>query len=130
MGTIIEASATASAPDGGSPSGALKLADAAARSCLERAHRTANEVDLLINAGVYQDRNISEPAIASLIQEDIGANPVQQPGAGQGTFSFDVRNGACGLLSGIHLIDGMLASGTVELGHGRRRRYRPGARRL
>ena len=115
MGTIIEASATATA-DGGSPSEALTLADAAACSCLERAHRTANEVDLLINAGVYQDRNISEPAIASLIQEDIGANPQQLPGAGQGTFSFDVRSGACGVLSGIYLIDGMLASGTVEVG--------------
>ena len=73
-------------------------------------------MDLLINAGVYEDKSISEPAIASLIQEDIGANPEQQAGAGQGTFSFDVRNGACGLLTGIHLVDGMLASGTVELG--------------
>ena len=115
MGTIIEASATATA-DGGSPPEALSLADAAARVCLERANRRADDVDLLINAGVYQDRNISEPAIASLIQEDIGANPVQQAGAGQGTFSFDIRNGACGLLSGIYLIDGMLSSGTVELG--------------
>jgi 3-oxoacyl-[acyl-carrier-protein] synthase III len=115
MGTIIEASATATA-DGGSPPEALKLADAAARACLERAHRSAEEVELLINAGIYNDRSISEPAIASLIQEDIGANPERLPGAGQGTFSFDVRNGACGVLSGIHLIDGMLASGTVELG--------------
>ena len=73
-------------------------------------------MELLINAGVYHDKSISEPAIASLIQEDIGANPEQQPGAGQGTFSFDVRNGACGLLTGIHLVDGMLASGTVQLG--------------
>ncbi|MGZ5324747.1 MAG: 3-oxoacyl-[acyl-carrier-protein] synthase III C-terminal domain-containing protein [Solirubrobacterales bacterium] len=112
MGTIIEATATATADRA---PGALKLADAAARSCLERANRSANEVDLLINAGVYEDKSISEPAIASLIQEDIGANP-QQNGAGQGTFSFDVRNGACGLLTGIHLVDGMLASGTVELG--------------
>ena len=115
MGTIIEAIASAAA-DGGSPSEALTLADEAARACLARAHRTANEVDLLINAGVYQDRSISEPAIASLIQEDIGANPVQHAGAGQGTFSFDVRGGPCGLLSGIHLIDGMLASGTVGVG--------------
>ncbi|MGA8927849.1 MAG: hypothetical protein WB462_16675 [Solirubrobacterales bacterium] len=113
MGTIIEASATATADR---PPGALKLADAAARSCLERANRSADEVDLLINAGVYEDKSISEPAIASLIQEDIGANPEQHAGAGQGTFSFDVRNGACGLLTGIHLVDGMLASGTVELG--------------
>jgi 3-oxoacyl-[acyl-carrier-protein] synthase III len=110
MGTIIDATATA---DGGS---ALGLADAAARLCLERAKRTAEEVDLLINAGVYNDKGISEPAVASLIQEDIGANPEQQPGAGQGTFSFDVRNGGCGMLSGIQLVDGMLASGTVKLG--------------
>jgi 3-oxoacyl-[acyl-carrier-protein] synthase-3 len=107
MGTIIEATATATAHR---PPGAMKLADAAALSCLERANRTADEVDLLINAGVYEDKSISEPAIAALIQEDIGANPEQQSGAGQGTFSFDVRNGACGLLTGIHLVDGMLAS--------------------
>ena len=112
MGTIIEATATA---EGGSL-GALGLADAAARLCLERAKRTAEEVDLLINAGVYNDKGISEPAVASLIQEDIGANLEQQPGAGQGTFSFDVRNGGCGMLSGIQLVDGMLASKTVTLG--------------
>ena len=113
MGTIIEATATA---EGGVVWGALGLADAAARLCLQRAKRTVEEVDLLINAGVYNDKGISEPAVASLIQEDIGANPEQQPGAGQGTFSFDVRNGGCGMLSGIQLVDGMLASGTVKLG--------------
>ena len=59
--------------------GALELADAAARSCLERADRTADELDLLINAGVFHDKILSEPAFASLIQEDIGANP-SQPG--------------------------------------------------
>ena len=79
--------------------GRCRLADAAARSCLERAHRSADDIELLINAGVYFDRNISEPAIAALIQEDIGANLEQVAGAGQGTLSFDVRNGACGLLT-------------------------------
>ena len=96
--------------------GALEAVDAAARSCLERAGRTAGELDLLINAGVYHDKILSEPAFASLIQEDIGANLSQPPGAGHGTFSFDVSNGACGLLTGIQLVDGMLASGTAELG--------------
>jgi 3-oxoacyl-[acyl-carrier-protein] synthase III len=112
MGTIIEAAATASSPS----AGAVALADAAARACLQRAQRAADDVDLLINAGVYLDRGISEPAIAALIQEDISANVEQQAGAGQGTLSFDVRNGSCGLLTGIHLVDGMLASGTVSLG--------------
>ena len=112
MGTIIEAAAAVEAAPW---PGALGLADAAAQLCLERARRAAEEVDLLINAGVYNDRGISEPAIASLIQEDIGANPEQQPGTGQGTFSFDVRNGGCGMLSGIQLADGLLASKTVKL---------------
>jgi 3-oxoacyl-[acyl-carrier-protein] synthase-3 len=118
MGTIIEASATASAAEHrrSLTAGALELADAAIRSCLERADRTAEELDLLINAGVFHDKILSEPAFASLIQEDIGANVGQLAGAGHGTFSFDVYNGACGLLTGIHLVDGMLASGTVKLG--------------
>ena len=94
MGTIIEASATAAAHRGTFSPGALELADAAARTCLERADRTAEELDLLINAGVYHDKRISEPAFASLIQEDIGANPDRPSAAGHGTFSFDVANGA------------------------------------
>ena len=118
MGTIIEATATATATahQRSLSPGSLELADFAARSCLERANRTAEELDLLINTGVYHDKILSEPAFASLIQEDIGANLVRAPGAGQGTFSFDVYNGACGLLTGIQLVDGMLASGTAQLG--------------
>ncbi|MGZ4570599.1 MAG: 3-oxoacyl-[acyl-carrier-protein] synthase III C-terminal domain-containing protein [Blastococcus sp.] len=115
MGTVIEASAIA-VPDGDASVGAIGLADAAARACLERGRRHPDEVQLLINAGVYLDRNISEPAIASLIQEDMDANPEPTPGGGQGTFSFDVRNGACGLLTGLQLIDGLLSSGTIEVG--------------
>jgi 3-oxoacyl-[acyl-carrier-protein] synthase III len=115
MGTIIEASAIATAHRGPFAPGARKLADAAARSCLERAGRTAEDVDLLINAGVYHDKIINEPAFAAMIQEDIGANPDHPPGAGHGTFSFDIANGACGLLTAIHVIDGLLASGTAEL---------------
>lgn len=118
MGTVIEASATATAAAHRrtlSP-GALELADAAARTCLDRADRSAEELDLLINAGVFHDKILSEPAFASLIQEDIGANLGHPAGAGHGTFSFDVYNGACGLLTGISLIDGMLSSGTVKLG--------------
>jgi 3-oxoacyl-[acyl-carrier-protein] synthase-3 len=118
MGTIIEASAIATATEHqrSMTPGALELADSAARLCLERAHRTAEELDLLINAGVFHDKILSEPAFASLIQEDIGANLGHPAVAGHGTFSFDVYNGACGLLTGIYLVDSMLASGTVQLG--------------
>ena len=83
--------ATTATGDGGSSSlSALKLADAAAPVCLERADRNPDEVELLINAGVHLDESISEPAIASLIQENIGANPVIQPGAGQEPADVDL----------------------------------------
>ncbi len=96
--------------------GAIKLADEAAHSCLERAGRTAADLDFLINVGVYRDSNIAEPAVASLIQEDIGANPDPPLRGGHGTFSFDVANGACGVLTGIHILDGFLMSGAIDLG--------------
>jgi 3-oxoacyl-[acyl-carrier-protein] synthase III len=110
MGTIIEAAATATETS----LGAVQLAGTAARFCLKRAGRAPDELGLLINAGVYLDNNISEPAIAALIQDDIGANLWRLPAGGPGTFSFDVRNGACGLLTGIYLADGLLASETVN----------------
>ena len=116
MGTVVEATATAIADERSQAASAIELADAAARTCLERAGRGPADVQLLINAGLYLDRNISEPAIASLIQEDIGANPESQPGVGQGTLSFDVRNGACGILTGMYLVDGLLASETIRCG--------------
>jgi 3-oxoacyl-[acyl-carrier-protein] synthase III len=116
MGTIVEASAAAVAHHHPFAPGARKLADAAARACLKRADRTADELDLLINVGIYHDKLMNEPALASLIQEDIGANPEHPPAVGHGTFSFDIANGACGFLTGIQLVDGLLASGTARLG--------------
>jgi hypothetical protein len=34
----------------------------------------AEKVDVLVNAGLYHDRNLGEPALAPLIQDDLGAN--------------------------------------------------------
>ncbi len=93
---------------------ARRIADAAARACLADARVTASDVDLLVNAGVYRDDNLGEPALAALIQEDIGANPGDPPVGGHGTFSFDIGNGSCGVLTGLQLVDGLLATGTAE----------------
>jgi 3-oxoacyl-[acyl-carrier-protein] synthase-3 len=72
------------------------------------------DIDLLINAGLYHDRNLGEPALAALIQEDIGANPEDPHGGGHGTFSFDVANGSCGMLTGLQIADGFLRAGTID----------------
>ena len=93
---------------------ARRLADAAAGACLDEAHVSADAVDLLVNAGIYRDGNLGEPALAALIQEDIGANPGDPPVGGHGTFSFDISNGSCGVLTGLQLVDGLLATGTAN----------------
>ena len=117
MGTRIEAVATAHAHRGPFRQGALELADEVARACLARAHRAPGDIDLLVNAGIYRDDNLVEPALASMIQEDIGANPGHPPRAGaHGTFSFDVANGGCGVLTALELLDGFVRSGTIQTG--------------
>ncbi len=116
MGTRIEA-ASISQPHlqlGGT--GALRLADDAAQECLGRAGREASELGFLINAGIYRDNNIGEPAFAAMIQEDIGANPDPPLEGGHGTFSLDVVNGACSVLTGMQILDGFLSSAAIDLG--------------
>jgi 3-oxoacyl-[acyl-carrier-protein] synthase-3 len=117
MGTRIEAVAVAHARRGPFRKGSLALADEAARKCLARGHRTAADIDLLINAGIYREDNLAEPALAAMIQEDIGANPGHPPRQGaHGTFSFDVANGGCGVLTALELLDGFVRSGTIQTG--------------
>jgi 3-oxoacyl-[acyl-carrier-protein] synthase-3 len=112
MGTIIDRMGVT---EGGwrSRHSALHLAVSAAKSCLHDAGRDANAVDLLVNAGIYRDKNLAEPALAALIQEDVGANPEDPHGDEHGTFSFDISNGTCGILTGLQIVDGFLRSHTI-----------------
>jgi 3-oxoacyl-[acyl-carrier-protein] synthase III len=114
MGTTIDAVAVVAGSRRRHNHSGRKLADAAARTCLERAGVDGDEVDLLVNAGLYHDRILGEPALAALIQEDIDANPEDPHGGGHGTFSFDVANGACGMLTGLQIADGFLRAGTIH----------------
>ncbi|HZD01423.1 MAG TPA: 3-oxoacyl-[acyl-carrier-protein] synthase III C-terminal domain-containing protein [Actinomycetes bacterium] len=113
MGTTIEAVAVAA---GRWPArrSARRLADKAIRASLARAGVTARDIDLLLNAGLYRERILGEPALAALIQADVGANPEDPHAGGHGTFSFDVANGACGPLTALHIADGFLRAGTIR----------------
>ena len=93
---------------------ALHLAVAAAKTCLERAGREPTDIDLLINAGIYRDKNLAEPALAALIQDDIGANPEDPHDDAHGTFSFDISNGTCGVLTALQIADGFLRSHAID----------------
>lgn len=116
MGATIEAVSVVRSPDGLRRRGAIALSDRAALACLERAGRTARDLDFLVNAGIYRDHHMGEPAVAAIIQEDIHANPDPPVEGGHGTFSFDVANGACGVLTGMQVLDGFLCSGAIGLG--------------
>jgi 3-oxoacyl-[acyl-carrier-protein] synthase-3 len=59
---------------------------------------------------------MGEPALAALIQEDIGANLGQPPIGGHGTFSFDLLNGICGVITAIQIESGLLSTGVIRLG--------------
>lgn len=127
MGALIEAVAT-STPGGGTldllipalrrmrRKSSLALADEAATRCLSRAARSSDAVELLINVGVYRDKNLGEPALASMIQEDIAANPHRGAHMGHGTFSFDVSNGGCGAINAIQIVDRFMRSAIVQRG--------------
>jgi 3-oxoacyl-[acyl-carrier-protein] synthase-3 len=114
MGTVIE---QVSLIDGGwrTRHSALRLAVKAAKHCLNEAGRNADDVDLLINAGIYRDRNLAEPALAAMIQQDIGANPEDPHEQAHGTFSFDISNGSCGVLTALQIVDGFLKSRSIDL---------------
>jgi 3-oxoacyl-[acyl-carrier-protein] synthase-3 len=117
MGTRIEAVATAHGHGHRLRRGALHLTDLAAKACLQRAHHGADQLDLLINAGLYKNGNAAEPALASIIQENIGANPGTQVIHGHhGTFSFDILNGGCGVLTAALLVDGFVGHGNARHG--------------
>jgi 3-oxoacyl-[acyl-carrier-protein] synthase III len=115
MGARIEAVSALTSRGVRKPS-ARRLADAAARACLAHAGKEPGDIDMLINTGIYREDNMGEPALAAIVQEDIGANRGQPPIGGHGTFSFDLLNGTCGVISAIQLQAGMLRSGLIRLG--------------
>jgi 3-oxoacyl-[acyl-carrier-protein] synthase III len=90
----------------------IGLAAAAGTQCLERAGITVDDVDLLINVGVYRDNNMVEPAMAALIQKQIGISLdyVKNP-ARKAAFGVDLMNGACGVLNAMQVASAFVTTG-------------------
>jgi 3-oxoacyl-[acyl-carrier-protein] synthase-3 len=93
---------------------ARKLAERAAAGAMANGHLQPSEVDLLLNVGLYHDRNLGEPAMAALIQDDMDINAEDPYPGGRGSFSFDVANGACGVLTALQIADGFVRSGVID----------------
>ncbi|GGN76527.1 hypothetical protein GCM10011610_22090 [Nocardia rhizosphaerihabitans] len=109
MGIIISSAVTQT---GGVSS--VGQAAEAARAALTGAGCTPEQIDALINVGVYRDANLVEPAVAALIQQAAGIGLEYRPGDVP-CLSFDLMNGACGVVNAVGVAASLLAD--LPAGH-------------
>ncbi len=112
MGTLIRSTAIYSEEN---PIDSIQCSCEAAEQCIASAGIDRMDIDLLINTGIYREKNIAEPALATIIQKKMGMNldPVLKF-EGNSTFSFDLKNGPAGILYAIQVADGMLRTGKIR----------------
>ncbi|MEV6276857.1 hypothetical protein [Nocardia sp. NPDC051832] len=111
MGIRIKATGTSR---GGSTNSIVEHSGHAARISLERAGIGPEQVGVLINAGVFRDSNTVEPAVSALIQKAAGIGLDYHSKDDPRTFSFDLMNGAVGVLNAVQVATATLAAGGVE----------------
>ncbi len=100
MGTIIKATGVSI---DGSINSSITHAYNAAEDCIANAGIDRNEIDIIINTGIFRDFNLFEPSVAILIQKKLGISSGYT--AKKHTLSFDLMNGACGLLYASQAVD-------------------------
>jgi amino acid adenylation domain-containing protein len=93
---------------------ALSLLQGAAQNCLAASSYQRNDLDLLINAGVYRDEFLCEPAVASLLAGKMQLNDDIKSPLDKKTFALDIFNGAIGTLNACHAAIGMIRAGKAS----------------
>ncbi len=87
----------------------------AAKRCMAAAKIPVEEVALIINTGIYRENNLIEPAIAMLIQKELGMNGDYVKAAnGKDAFGFDLMNGGIGALNAMKVADAFVQSGAIR----------------
>ncbi len=113
MGTKIEQVAVIYPKNRKQGRSSIRLSIEAAKLCLNKANCTLNEIELLINSGIYRDRHIGEPAIASLIhgQLERQLTPRRKIKSNENFFCHDLINGGSGPVNAFEVIDSFISSG-------------------
>lgn len=90
----------------------VNMAIDAGQRCISRSHVDKKDIDLLVNIGIYRDRNIVEPAMAALVQRGLSLNndPIETFDT-HSTFAFDMANGAPSFANAVQIIDAMMQNG-------------------
>jgi 3-oxoacyl-[acyl-carrier-protein] synthase-3 len=112
MGSIIKAFGTSASP---AITSSIAHAAEAAQKCVSAAGISIDDVDVLINAGVYRDNNMVEPAMSALISRELGLglDYIKQP-VKKTAFTFDLMSGGAGLLNAVQVASAYLATGDAE----------------
>ena len=92
----------------------IEIAKRAALDCLSKSQHDKNEVNLIVNASVYKDHYFAEPAMATFIQRELEINHCLDNGHSSHTLSFDLLNGALGVLDACQLVAAMIESGNIK----------------
>lgn len=89
----------------------LSLATAAALDCLEHAHRSGADVEVVINCSITKFRgglsHWIEPTTSVAVAEAIGAS---------GAITFDISNACAGMLTGVAVLNNWIRQGVVSNG--------------
>jgi 3-oxoacyl-[acyl-carrier-protein] synthase III len=92
-----------SGPQKGLPADTRTLLARAAKDCLSRTSHRPDALDLVIHAGTYRSRFLTEPAIAAFLAGDLEAEFGREGSRQDRTLAFDVFNGAIAFLNACHL---------------------------
>ncbi|WP_040809650.1 hypothetical protein [Nocardia concava] len=110
MSTAIVSAAVCTDTDTGSY---FELAARAGRQALAAAEISPDRVGLVVNAGVFRDSNIAEPAVAALIQKRLEVGLEYTTGRVP-AFSFDLLNGGTGVVHALMAAQCFTGLGDVE----------------
>ncbi|OJF84535.1 hypothetical protein NS14008_21160 [Nocardia seriolae] len=91
----------------------FELAARAGKQALAAAEISPDRVGLVINAGVFRDSNIAEPAVAALIQKRLEVGLEYSTGRVP-AFSFDLLNGGTGVVHALMTAQCFTGLGDVE----------------
>ncbi|MFI6638795.1 hypothetical protein [Streptomyces sp. NPDC050504] len=100
---------------GDADNGSIAHCVRAARDCLAQTDVAPGRIGMLIHTGVYRDGNLMEPAMAALVQHRLGINPdyARDTARPVPTVSFDMANGACGVLDAVAVAQAFLAADPI-----------------
>jgi 3-oxoacyl-[acyl-carrier-protein] synthase-3 len=110
MGAVIKSTAICLDQDTHS---IVELDARAGEDCIRQSGMDKKKISLIINVGIFRDKNIMEPAMVTLIQQRMGVNLTLED-ARYHTFAFDMLNGAGGMLNAAQAVSALLTNGDAQ----------------